>query len=94
MMAVAVTGTIKIWSNTGALDISSLIANDGIRLNPSGTGNISITSGNLGIGTTCIPQKLIVNGNADSTTDVWVNNSDIRLKKNIESLPSYTDKLL
>ena len=50
--------------------------------------------GNVGIGTTSPSQTLTVNGNAGNTTGVWVNNSDQRLKKNIEPLSPFLDRLL
>jgi hypothetical protein len=48
----------------------------------------------VGIGTTSPSQTLTVNGNAGNTTGVWVNNSDQRLKKNIEPLTPFLDRLL
>jgi hypothetical protein len=51
-----------------------------------------LSNGNTGIGTTPT-QKFTVNGNAGNTTGVWVNNSDVRLKKNIEPLSPYLDRL-
>ncbi len=50
--------------------------------------------GNVAIGTFSASQKLTVNGNAGNTTGVWVNNSDLRLKKNIEPLSPYLDRLI
>ena len=49
--------------------------------------------GNVGIGTTSPSQLLTVNGNAGNTTGVWVNNSDERLKKNIQPLGNFLEKL-
>ena len=51
------------------------------------------TNGNIGIGTPTPSQTLTVNGNAGNTTGVWVNNSDERLKKNIQPLGNFLDKL-
>ena len=59
------------------------------------TGNLMQikSTGNVGIGTTSPSQLLTVNGNAGNTTGVWVNNSDERLKKNIQPLGNYLEKL-
>jgi Chaperone of endosialidase len=54
----------------------------------TGTGNNSV-----GIGTASPSQLLTVNGNAGNTTGVWVNNSDERLKKNIQPLGNFLEKL-
>lgn len=51
------------------------------------------TSGQIGINTTSPVQNLTVNGNAGNTTGVWVNNSDERLKKNIQPLEKFLDRL-
>jgi hypothetical protein len=47
----------------------------------------------VGIGTASPSQLLTVNGNAGNTTGVWVNNSDERLKKNIQPLGNFLEKL-
>ncbi len=57
------------------------------------TGLIVKDSGSVGIGTTSPSQMLTVNGNAGNTTGVWVNNSDKRLKKNIQPLGNFLEKL-
>jgi hypothetical protein len=51
------------------------------------------SNGNVGISTTSPSQMLTVNGNAGNTTGVWVNNSDERLKKNIQPLGNFLEKL-
>ncbi len=52
------------------------------------------SSGSISIGNNVTPiQTLTVNGNAGNTTGVWVNNSDERLKKNIQPLGNFLEKL-
>ncbi len=76
---------VQVGSNT----------NSPIQIVTGGTSKIHITSnGFVGIGTTSPSQTLTVNGNAGNTTGVWVNNSDQRLKKNIEPLTPFLDRLL
>ena len=56
-------------------------------------GNItSYFQGKIGIGTTSPSRKLYVNGDAGGT-GVWHNDSDRRLKRNIETIPSALDKV-
>jgi hypothetical protein len=48
---------------------------------------VNSVSGNVGLGTTSVTYRLTVNGNAaknDGST-AWVNNSDVRLKENIQN---------
>ncbi len=67
--------------------ITTYDANENLYIDPNGSGNIYLhpnTSGNVCIGTTTVSQKLTVAGRIKST---GINEtSDIRLKKNIESI--------
>ncbi len=68
----------------------------GIKINVYGTTNTAISvlagSGAVGIGTDSPSRKLFVNGSAGGTTS-WYNDSDKRLKKNINTIPNALDKV-
>ncbi|MDX1958866.1 MAG: tail fiber domain-containing protein [Leptospiraceae bacterium] len=81
------------WNSSGYIDIATLNFSNDIRLSPNGTGR-TLLGGFTGIGTTNPSQNLTVNGNAGNSTGVWVNNSDLRLKKNIEPLSPFLDRLV
>jgi len=49
-------------------------------------------SGNVGIGTTGPSRKLFVNGDAGGTTG-WYNDSDARLKTNVQTIPNALEKV-
>jgi hypothetical protein len=66
---------------------------------PGGNNNVIInpfpTDGNVGVGTETPGYKFEVNGEAAKTTGIfWINNSDRRLKKNIQRLEGVLSKLL
>ena len=68
----------------------------GVKIGVYGITNSAIVilsgSGNVGIGTESPSRKLFVNGDAGGTTG-WYNDSDRRLKKNIEKIPDALEKL-
>ncbi len=86
VMAFEYTGDIRFYNLSNRVN--------GTNLNPTLNNPLSMTpSGQVGINMTNPGQTLSVNGNAGNTTGVWVNNSDERLKKNIQPLGNYLDKL-
>ena len=93
-------GTNLLIQGSGTVSREISIANiwSKMHLGASAAGTVTQrlsidTNGNIGIGTPTPSQTLTVNGNAGNTTGVWVNNSDERLKKNIQPLGNFLDKL-
>ncbi|MBK7055617.1 MAG: tail fiber domain-containing protein [Leptospiraceae bacterium] len=93
-------GAVGFTSGTNVLSIGGGVTGRVVICNGNAsscdTGINVINSGGanfVGIGTTTPSQLLTVNGTAGNSTGVWVNNSDERLKKNIQPLGNFLEKL-